>query len=82
MDDLNINAPRHPNTNNATPIPAATTEAREFKKVYSLGVTAIPTHRPVQRTTRPDGIYRTIREKYEAVAREDSTSTKLNPEWS
>ncbi len=45
----------------------AATEADEFKEIYELDVTVIPTHRPVVRDDRDDKIYRTLREKYNAV---------------
>ena len=41
---------------------------REFKKVYRLPVIRIPTHRPVKRIQQKTQIYRTNREKFEAVA--------------
>jgi preprotein translocase subunit SecA len=46
----------------------AETESVEFAKIYNLEVTTIPTHRPMVRTDHPDAIYRTIEEKWEAVA--------------
>ncbi len=48
----------------------AMTEASEFWKIYKLDVLAIPPNRPVQRITRPDLIYRTEKEKYNAVVDE------------
>jgi preprotein translocase subunit SecA len=45
----------------------ADTEAAEFKKIYSLDVMVVPTHRPMIRTDFPDVIYKTKREKYEAA---------------
>jgi preprotein translocase subunit SecA len=48
----------------------AMTEASEFWKIYELDVIAIPTNRPLQRIESPDVIYRTEREKYQAVADE------------
>ena len=45
----------------------ADTEAAEFKKIYNLDVMVVPTHRPMVRTDFPDVIYKTKREKYEAV---------------
>jgi preprotein translocase subunit SecA len=45
----------------------ADTEAAEFKKIYDLDVVVIPTNEPMIRTDHPDVIYRTKREKYEAV---------------
>ncbi|HMA85892.1 MAG TPA: preprotein translocase subunit SecA [Desulfosalsimonadaceae bacterium] len=45
----------------------ADTEAAEFKKIYSLDVVVIPTNEPMIRVDHPDVIYRTKKEKYEAV---------------
>ncbi|MDR2945686.1 MAG: preprotein translocase subunit SecA [Candidatus Adiutrix sp.] len=48
----------------------ADTEAAEFAKIYKLGVTVIPTHRRMVRDDHQDIIYRTVREKYNAVVEE------------
>ncbi len=48
----------------------AETEAEEFYKIYKLEVNVIPTNRPLIRTEYPDVIYRTEREKYNAVVNE------------
>jgi len=48
----------------------AETEAPEFDKIYKLEVLAIPTNRPLIRVENPDVVYRTEREKFEAVVRE------------
>jgi preprotein translocase subunit SecA len=48
----------------------ADTEAAEFKKTYNLDVMVIPTNRPLIRTNYSDVIYKTEREKFNAVARE------------
>ncbi|MDZ7617675.1 MAG: SEC-C metal-binding domain-containing protein, partial [Patescibacteria group bacterium] len=48
----------------------AMTEAGEFWKIYKLDVIAIPTNRKLYRINNPDVIFRTEREKYEAVAEE------------
>ena len=45
----------------------ADTEAAEFKKIYDLDVSVIPTHRPMIRKDFSDVIYKTRREKFEAV---------------
>ncbi|MBV5259857.1 preprotein translocase subunit SecA [Synechococcus moorigangaii CMS01] len=45
----------------------ASTEAEEFAGIYSLGVTEIPTNRPVQRIDEDDELYRTAKEKYDAL---------------
>ncbi|MCA9101027.1 MAG: hypothetical protein KDA63_07760, partial [Planctomycetales bacterium] len=48
----------------------AMTEASEFWKIYGLDVIAIPTNRDMQRQNFPDVIYRTEREKYNAIVDE------------
>ncbi len=48
----------------------AMTEAGEFWKIYQLDVVAVPTNRPMQRLEHPDLIYRSEREKYDAMADE------------
>jgi preprotein translocase subunit SecA len=48
----------------------AETEAEEFYKIYKLEVNVIPTNRQLIRTEYPDVIYRTEREKYNAVVEE------------
>ncbi|MDR2905648.1 MAG: preprotein translocase subunit SecA [Helicobacteraceae bacterium] len=45
----------------------AQTEATEFSQIYSLDVISIPTNVPVTRKDHNDLIYRTEREKYDAV---------------
>ena len=45
----------------------AATEAEEFMEIYRLGVVEVPTNRPVQRKDDHDQVYRTAREKYEAI---------------
>jgi preprotein translocase subunit SecA len=45
----------------------AETEAPEFAKIYNLDVVAIPTNRVLQRIEEPDLVYRTEKEKYEAI---------------
>ncbi|HJN45389.1 MAG: preprotein translocase subunit SecA [Acidobacteria bacterium] len=46
----------------------ADTEAPEFNKIYKLDVMVIPTNRDLVRVEEPDSIYRTQREKYDAIA--------------
>ena len=48
----------------------ADTEAVEFAKIYNLEVVVIPTHRRMIREDHADVIYRTAREKYNAVIEE------------
>jgi preprotein translocase subunit SecA len=45
----------------------ADTEAPEFAKIYKLDVMVIPTNRELKRVEEPDTVYRTEREKYEAI---------------
>ena len=45
----------------------ADTEAEEFHKIYKLDVVIIPTNRPLLRPDFPDVIYKTEREKFNAV---------------
>ncbi|WP_100615139.1 preprotein translocase subunit SecA [Confluentibacter citreus] len=45
----------------------AVTEAGEFWEIYKLDVVEIPTNRPVSRDDRDDLVYKTKREKYNAV---------------
>jgi preprotein translocase subunit SecA len=48
----------------------AETEAPEFDKIYKLDVLVIPTNRPLIRVENPDVVYRTEREKFDAVVKE------------
>ncbi|HIO22569.1 MAG TPA: preprotein translocase subunit SecA [Nitrospirales bacterium] len=48
----------------------AETEAAEFDKIYKLEVVVIPTNQPLIRQEFPDVVYRTEREKFDAVADE------------
>jgi preprotein translocase subunit SecA len=45
----------------------ADTEAAEFKKIYDLDVSVIPTNQPMIRNDFPDVIYKTRREKFDAA---------------
>ena len=45
----------------------AETEAEELGSIYGLDVTVIPTHRPISRDDKDDLVYKTKREKYNAV---------------
>jgi len=55
----------------------AVTEAGEFWEIYKLDVVEIPTNRPIVRDDRQDLVYKTKREKYNAVIEE---VTKLSQE--
>ncbi|QOR73162.1 preprotein translocase subunit SecA [Cruoricaptor ignavus] len=48
----------------------AETEAGEFWQIYKLDVVVIPTNKPIQRDDRHDLVYKTNREKYNAVIEE------------
>src|SRR6202023_3194359 len=48
----------------------AATEAEEFAKIYELDVTVIPTNRTLGRVNFPDVVYKSEREKFDAVANE------------
>ncbi|MEP6591281.1 MAG: preprotein translocase subunit SecA [Gemmatimonadota bacterium] len=48
----------------------AETEETEFYSIYGLEVSVIPTNRPIRRLDKVDQIYKTRREKYNAVADE------------
>jgi len=48
----------------------ADTEAAEFKKIYELDVAVIPTNEPMIRIDYPDAIYKTKKEKFDAVLNE------------
>ena len=45
----------------------ALTEADEFAEIYGLGVVEVPTNRPIARLDEDDAVYRTAREKYDAI---------------
>ncbi len=48
----------------------ADTESVEFKKIYNLDVVVVPTNRPMIRMDYSDRIYRTEREKFDAIVSE------------
>ncbi len=48
----------------------AETEAAEFWDIYKLDVVVVPTNRPIARDDRQDLVYKTAREKYNAVIEE------------
>ncbi|HEY3860394.1 MAG TPA: preprotein translocase subunit SecA [Verrucomicrobiae bacterium] len=51
----------------------AETEASEFLDIYKLGVMVIPTNKPVARKDANDSVYKTKREKFNAVINEITT---------
>ncbi|WP_339044078.1 preprotein translocase subunit SecA [Cardinium endosymbiont of Tipula unca] len=48
----------------------AETDAEEFWDIYGLAVVATPTHRPLLREDKEDKIYKTVREKFNAIIEE------------
>ena len=54
----------------------AETEASEFGETYDLDVLIIPTNRPIQRVDEQDAIYRTEREKFNAIVDEIQVAAK------
>ena len=48
----------------------AETEETEFYQIYGLDVNIIPTHRPICRLDQPDRIYKTRKEKHDAIMTE------------
>ena len=54
----------------------ADTEAEEFKKIYELDVTVLPTNKPLVREDNADKVYRTVTEKFEAIADEVAECNK------
>src|SRR5881396_2406165 len=48
----------------------ADTEAEEFAKIYNLDVVVIPPNRPLRRVENPDLVYRTEKEKWDAIVTE------------
>ncbi|HET7676061.1 MAG TPA: preprotein translocase subunit SecA [Gammaproteobacteria bacterium] len=45
----------------------ADTEAYEFESIYGLEVVVIPTHKPMIRDDRPDQVYLSVKDKFEAI---------------
>jgi preprotein translocase subunit SecA len=56
----------------------AETEEGEFHSIYGLEVMVIPTNRPIQREDRHDLVYKTKREKYNAMIEEIERLHKLD----
>ena len=54
----------------------AETEAGEFWDIYKLDVVVIPTNRPIARHDENDKVYKTVREKFNAVTEEIVELTK------
>jgi preprotein translocase subunit SecA len=45
----------------------AATEAEEFSEIYGLGVVEVPTNKPIARVDEDDAVYRTAKEKFDAI---------------
>ena len=56
----------------------AETEASEFFDIYKLDVVVVPTNRPMVRKDDDDQVFKTIREKYNAVIAEIEESRAIN----
>jgi preprotein translocase subunit SecA len=56
----------------------AETEESEFHQIYGLDVMVIPTNRPIVRDDRQDLVYKTKREKYNAIIEEIERLNSLN----
>jgi preprotein translocase subunit SecA len=54
----------------------ALTEAEEFGEIYGLGVVEVPTNRPIARIDKDDAVYRTAREKYDAIVEAIRTASE------
>ncbi len=48
----------------------AATEAEEFAEIYGLGVVEVPTNKEIARIDEDDKVYRTAKEKYDAIVTE------------
>jgi preprotein translocase subunit SecA len=48
----------------------AATEAEEFGEIYGLGVVEVPTNKPIARADEHDQVYRTKKEKFDAIVEE------------
>jgi preprotein translocase subunit SecA len=48
----------------------ADTEAYEFQQIYGLETVVVPTHMPMVRNDRQDQVYRTAKEKFQAVIKD------------
>ncbi|MBO5489580.1 MAG: SEC-C domain-containing protein, partial [Eubacterium sp.] len=52
----------------------ALTEEKEFREIYGMDVVEVPTNLPVQRIDREDSVYKTKREKLNAIVNEIKTA--------
>ena len=60
----------------------ADTEAEEFGKIYKLEVLVVPTNMPMIRTDHSDVIYKTEKEKFNAVIEEISSCMRRSDPFS
>src|SRR5690606_41972361 len=54
----------------------ALTEAEEFHEIYKLEVVEVPTNRPVQRLDQEDVVFRSYREKFDAIVEQIENCNK------
>ncbi len=52
----------------------AQTEEEEFREIYGMDVVVIPTNRPIQRIDQPDSIFKTKKEKLNAIVEQINVS--------
>ena len=52
----------------------AQTEEEEFREIYGMDVVVIPTNRPIQRIDQPDSIFKTKKEKLNAIVEQINIS--------
>ena len=52
----------------------ASTEEEEFREIYGMDVVEIPTNLPVQRIDHPDSIFKTKKEKLNAIVEQINES--------
>lgn len=52
----------------------AQTEEEEFREIYGMDVVVIPTNRPIQRIDQPDSIFKTRKEKLNAIVEQINIS--------
>ncbi|HEY0143510.1 MAG TPA: preprotein translocase subunit SecA [Thermoanaerobaculia bacterium] len=55
----------------------ADTEAAEFEKIYKLEVVVVPSNKPMIRRDQPDLVYRTEKEKFDAIVEEIKEKQKI-----
>ena len=57
----------------------AQTEEEEFREIYGMDVVVIPTNRPIQRIDQPDSIFKTKKEKLDAIVEQINLSRTNHP---